>query len=348
MLLLLALACAADPTPTAAAPPPALVRVAEVKAGELASAWQSPAEVVALQSAELAAAVSGPVSAVNVREGERVVKGAVLLEVEASLAAAQARSAKAAAAQARAELAQAEAQLSRAKQVTAGVLAPIELETLTLQVTALTARVEALDAAAQEAAVTLERHRVRAPFAGVITRRDADAGDWVAPGQVVLGILSDTDLELRAQLPKELLPQAPAGAAVSVLSRDSLGASVESAGTVVATVPALDPTTRTALVRVRPDGVAALSPGSSVELRLPVRWSADAALLLPRDALVLSAGEDRVMRVVDGKAEAVAVKVLVSGEDEVLVAPDPLAAGDVVIVRGNERVRPGQAVTVQE
>ena len=135
---------------------------------------------------------------------------------------------------------------------------------------------------------------------------------------------------------------------MSVLSRDSLGASVESAGTVVATVPALDPTTRTALVRVRPDGVAALSPGSSVELRLPVRWSADAALLLPRDALVLSAGEDRVMRVVDGKAEAVAVKVLVSGEDEVLVAPDPLAAGDVVIIRGNERVRPGQAVTVQE
>ena len=57
---------------------------------------------------------------------------------------------------------------------------------------------------------------------------------------------------------------------------------------------------------------------------------------------------DGVMRVVDGKAEAVAVKVLVSGEDEVLVAPDPLAAGDMVIIRGNERARPGQAVTIQE
>jgi hypothetical protein len=40
--------------------------------------------------------------------------------------------------------------------------------------------------------------------------------------------------------------------------------------------------------------------------------------------------------------------VLVSGEDEVLVAPDPLAAGDIVIIRGNERARPGQAVTIQE
>jgi hypothetical protein len=55
----------------------------------------------------------------------------------------------------------------------------------------------------------------------------------------------------------------------------------------------------------------------------------------------------RVIRVTDGKAEPVDVKVLVEAGDRVLIAADGLSLGDELIVRGNERLRPGQPVTTE-
>ena len=74
---------------------------------------------------------------------------------------------------------------------------------------------------------------------------------------------------------------------------------------------------------------------------LTIERSEDGALVVPRDALVYGIASLKVVKSVDGKAEPVPVEVVARGRDEVLVRADGLAAGDLVLTRGNERVFPG-------
>ena len=117
--------------------------------------------------------------------------------------------------------------------------------------------------------------------------------------------------------------------------------------TVDAAVPAVDPDSRQGLVRLLPvDPSVDLLPGAPVEVELEVLLAAD-ALLVPRDALQEGPRGRYVHRVRDGKADIVPLRLLDQAGDLAAVAPTPpdaLVAGDRVVVRGGERLRPGQDV----
>ena len=116
-------------------------------------------------------------------------------------------------------------------------------------------------------------------------------------------------------------------------------------GVIEAVVPAVDPETRTALVRIRPLEDS-LSAGEAVEVQLPVSWRG-VGVTVPRDALLLDPQASRVLAVSDGAARSVVVEVLATTDALALVIGDGLSAGDEVITRGNERVRDGQAVRIE-
>ena len=65
------------------------------------------------------------------------------------------------------------------------------------------------------------------------------------------------------------------------------------------------------------------------------------------DALIADPEQARLVRITDGKADVLPVEVLVSTRTEALVEAEGLSVGDVVVVRGNERVRPGQDVRIE-
>ncbi|HJK99522.1 MAG TPA: hypothetical protein RMF84_20005, partial [Polyangiaceae bacterium LLY-WYZ-14_1] len=69
--------------------------------------------------------------------------------------------------------------------------------------------------------------------------------------------------------------------------------------------------------------------------------------VVPRDALVRGAVETRVVRL-DPESQAVLVPVVVLAEaaEELLVTAEGLSPGTELVVRGNERLRPGQRVRV--
>ena len=71
------------------------------------------------------------------------------------------------------------------------------------------------------------------------------------------------------------------------------------------------------------------------------------ALLVPKDAVV-TAGDNRLVFMVnDGKALPVPVKIIGYYDGDVAVEGN-LKPGIQVVIRGNERLRPGQAVTIQK
>ncbi len=338
MFLLALIAClTSDPTAGADGPPPVSVEAAEAREGSLSDTWTVMGELRALERAELAAGASGAVQRVSAREGDRVESGAVLVEVDPSLASAELASAKAEARRVGAELEQAKTTLQRLSRVATGVLAATELDEAKTRVGALEAQEEGAAATVRLASARLGRHRVVAPFPGVVSRRYVDPGDWVDPGRAVLDLVRTDAVEVRIDAPLDLARRVSVGDAVQIGAES---------GTVVGVVPALDLVSRTGVIRVKPDGpLPGLVPGSAVSVAFDVQMSG--GVVVPRDAVVPGPTDSRVFRVVDGKAQAVTVVALATTADEVLVQSDLLSPGDLLVIRGNERLRPDQAVQVQ-
>ena len=338
LLLLLAVACeGSDGAPRGDRPPP-LVRVGVVEAGTLTERWPALGDVRPLQSADLAAGAAGPVASVQAREGDRVSAGAVLLDIDRAAAAARLAAARAAAREASIEHERLGAALARREAVTTGVLSREELVDARARVAAQAARLAGLEAAADESAATLARHRVRAPFDGVVTARAVDPGDWVTIGQPVLTLVSIDALEVHVRVPRRVAQALSPGATARLATGG--------AATVAAIVPAVDPDTRTVLVRLTPGPGSRLAAGEAVDVDLPVAWSGE-GVKVPRDALLLQPGSARVLRLDGEVAVSVEVEVLATADTDALVVGAGLAAGDRVITRGNERARPGQPVRVE-
>ena len=336
-LLLILLACGAGEAPASPSTtrPAALVEVAVVRSGSLADAWTLSGEVRALERAELAAGATGSVVRAHVREGDVVAAGDTLMEIDPDLAAAQLGAARADRRRARAQHGQAKTRQERLQRVASGVLAADELDVAIADAEAAAAAVEAAEAQVRLAEAQWRRHQVIAPFPGVIAARHVDVGDWVVPGQRVLDLVQIEPVEVRVDAPASLAAAVAPGDAVQLPGGE---------GTVAAVVPALDPTTRTARLRVAPADGLVLVPGSAIDVTFQVQRAG--GIVVPRDAVVPNGDEERVFRVVEGVAQALGVTTLATSADEVLVQSPELAVGDSLVVRGNERLRPDQAVTV--
>ncbi|MEZ4380930.1 MAG: efflux RND transporter periplasmic adaptor subunit [Nannocystaceae bacterium] len=334
---------AGDAVKGAEAPAPALVEVAAVREGALLDHWSYLGEVRAYLRAELAVGAAGEVEEVTVREGDRVVRGDLLVAIDTSLATARLKSLRASKRRGAAQLRQARRDAARSSSLGAQIVPEAEIEAERTQAEALQAEVTGLDAQAREARVALDRHRVDAPFAGVVAARAVDPGDWVSAGQNVVDLVATDRAEVLVGVAPALLDYIREGEVATIEGPE--GAEVEA--TIVGIVRALDPKTRTARVRLEPrEGAAWLLPGAAVDVVFAVRREGE-GVLVPRDALVSGVTQTRVFRDQGGAAEAVVVEVLATAGGDALVRGEGLSVGDRVVVRGNERLRPGQPLKVK-
>ncbi|HSN84348.1 MAG TPA: efflux RND transporter periplasmic adaptor subunit [Polyangiales bacterium] len=345
-LLLAALGCEGE-APAASGsdgPPPARVRLGEVRSGSIEAQWSFLGDVSALRQARLAAGASGEVRRVTVRVGDHVKAGDLLVEVDPSLATARVRAASASKEASAAELERARRDAERLSSAGPDIAAAAEIEQATSEKKRAVAERERLRATEAEARAQLGRHRVRAPFDGVIAARSVDPGDWVDPGVEVVELVDDQGVEVLASVPPDVARYLALGDEATLeLAGQRTGATIEGI------VPALDTESRTMRLRLVPDEPTGwLLPGAAVDVVLTIERSEEGAVVIPRDALVYGIASTQVVKSVDGKAEVVPVEVLARGRDELLVASEALSAGDAVVTRGNERVFPGQPLIVLE
>lgn len=345
-LLLAALGCEGE-APAASGsdgPPPARVRLGEVRSGSIEAQWSFLGDVSALRQARLAAGASGEVRRVTVRVGDHVKAGDLLVEVDPSLATARVRAASASKDASAAQLERARRDAERLSSAGPDIAAAAEIEQATSEKKRAVAERERLRATEAEARAQLGRHRVRAPFDGVIAARSVDPGDWVDPGVEVVELVDDQGVEVLASVPPDVARYLALGDEATLeLAGQRTGATIEGI------VPALDTESRTMRLRLVPDEPTGwLLPGAAVDVVLTIERSEEGAVVIPRDALVYGIASTQVVKSVDGKAEVVPVEVLARGRDELLVESEALSAGDAVVTRGNERVFPGQPLIVLE
>ncbi|TDG15443.1 efflux RND transporter periplasmic adaptor subunit [Seongchinamella unica] len=324
------------------------VAIASAQARDIVEVIQLNGSVSARRNAQLSVATAGLVSRLELDEGDQVKAGQVLLALDAELARQQYRAAMAAQTQASRALADARRRLAEAEE-----LAPKQsiAETVVRDIAAEVAEDEAaLDQARAEAGYReglLDRHQLKAPFAGVITARQVELGEWIVPGDAAFTLVSTDQLRLDFQAPEDYQGKLQTGQPLEF----SLGGRPgRHPATVSATVPASDAQSRTFLVRALPDrAVAGMLPGMSVraEVRLP---TGQRGITVPRDAVLRYADGRQIVWVVEreeGRTVAserrVRVGLAFDGEVEIRSG---ISAGDSVVIEGNEALRNGLAVAV--
>ena len=117
-------------------------------------------------------------------------------------------------------------------------------------------------------------------------------------------------------------------------------------GKFYALLPQGNPSARTFPVRVQlgnPD--ATIKSGMEAVVTFNLKGKRQ-ALLVPKDAIVGFGDTRRVITVAEGRAKPVTVQVLGYYEHNVAIEGN-LKPGEPVVIRGNERLRPGQEVIVQ-
>jgi RND family efflux transporter MFP subunit len=207
------------------------------------------------------------------------------------------------------------------------------------------ARAEASQAEAElaRAQYDLENATIRAPFAGVVTERHAQPGAYVGLGAPIATLLDPRSLEIEVDMPVRLVPSLSEGMTVPA----RFGDGPEMTARLRSVLPVEAVSTRTRPVRFALDldetQELRLASGKSVTLSIPVS-APRKALTIPKDALVQSRGSWIVYTVEDGKAAPRDV-ALGQPTGERIEITRGLLPGDTVVVRGNERLRPGQPVT---
>ncbi len=189
---------------------------------------------------------------------------------------------------------------------------------------------------------------IKAPFSGVITERNVHPGALVGPATdsasaVPLLRLAMVD-RLRLVVP---VPQA-------YLSSFSKGQSVEFtvpaypdrklSGVIARVAQTLDPQTRTMPVELdvqNREGL--LTPGTYAQVQWPVH-RAGLSLVVPRTAIASDLEHSFVLRVSNNKTEWVPVQAGLAKEDQVEVFAASLRAGDLVVARASDELRPDTPV----
>lgn len=195
----------------------------------------------------------------------------------------------------------------------------------------------------REDQVRLAKSEIRAPFSGVAGLRQVSEGAYVAAGTDIARLEKLDQLKLDFRVPETFLAQLRAGQPVRIAVDAYAGE--EFRGAIYAIEPAIDEQTRTVLARARVGNAQMkLRPGmfARVQLTLGVRPN---AVWIPEQAIVPRGQDSFVYRVTLGKAELVKVQTGMRKVGEVEIARG-LAAGDLVVTEGTQKIGPGAPVTV--
>ena len=338
----------------AAAQQAALVGVDPVREEAFKQTVQVIGRLVSRRAGVVAARSRGPVGEMRVDVGDRVEQGDIIAVLvsdrpssEKDLRAAEVASAEASLAAARAELGLRRQELKRIQGLrkspafSKGNFEDKRQEVVMTESEVVVAEAALARAKAQLrlADISLDDADIRAPYNGVVTQRHTEVGAHLDIGESVVSLIDDRHLEVEADVPSERVAGLTAGTPVNVDLAEG-----RVAATVRAVVPEENPQTRTRTVRFAPEfgELADLAANQSVTLHLPAGASRT-VVTVHKDAILNRKGRTTAVVVADDTAEIRPVRLgaAVGNRFEVLDALEP---GDVVVVRGNERLRPGQKV----
>jgi membrane fusion protein (multidrug efflux system) len=268
-------------------PPPAVVSTAKAAYQEWQPELRAVGTLRAVRGADLALDVAGLVTRVNVRSGEEVKEGQVLLQLRDSEDVAQLRQLEAAAALAEVTYARTKEQLA------VQVISKADYDQAA-------ADLKVKQAAVAQQQVNVAKKQLRAPFAGRAGIVTINPGTYLSSGTVIVTVQQLDPVYVDFHLPQKTLAELKAGEKVT-LTLDAFPKAFE--GTLSAISSKVDSDTRNVPLEARvPNPGRVLTPGMFTNVSIDV-GSKQRYLTLPQTAVVYNPYGETVF-VVKTKAEA--------------------------------------------
>jgi RND family efflux transporter MFP subunit len=323
----------------AADPPPVPVVVTTARIENFAANLSATGTVVSRNDARISGEVGGTLAWIA-EPGANVKRGETIARIDGERLSLALRDNEAAVKRLEAQLQLLATQRTRLQTLGSNVVSQSQLDEATSRERMAEQDVEQARVARDRARLDLSRASVRAPFDGIVAERLSQSGEFVAGGTPLLRLVNDRDLEVVARAPLTTADTIGAGAIAQLIDGER-----KSSGKVRAVIPVGDERSRMVELRIALND-RSWRVGAPVRVEIAPRHL-KAVVTVPRDAVILRQGSSYVMRVkADNTAERVAVNIGPGQANNVQI-DGLLRAGDRVVVRGGERLEPGQTVKVQ-
>ncbi|MCE9669638.1 efflux RND transporter periplasmic adaptor subunit [Myxococcus stipitatus] len=337
--------CAGESAPPVA-PPPREIEVISLTPHEVRDTGEYLGSLLSRQSVTLLPQVAGYVRRIHVHPGQQVEEGAPLVEVDAREETAALDSAEAQLGSSRVERELAHRLLTRVETLhQEGLASAQELETARARAQTAEATARASAAQVAQRQVQLQRHVVRAPFAGIVDDVLVRVGDFVGASTQLTRVARAEVLEVSVSVPATRARTLRTDTPMEVL--DAKG-QVLLTTSVFFIAPQADPRTQLVEVKAVFRNTSDLRPNELVRVRIV--YAVRDALQLPTPAVVRQSGQPfaLVVREKDG-GTVVERRPITLGAlgDRTYVVEAGLQAGDRVAVSSIQALRDGMPVKVK-
>jgi membrane fusion protein (multidrug efflux system) len=333
----------AAPPPVVTAPP---VMVERVRVVDVVDRVQATGQLTAKADTTVAAQVPGQVTAILAEEGDAVLEGQVLLEIDPHRRKLELADTEAKLGEARAQLIESEREWKRIKRLSKNAAASqARLDETQTKLSLARSRARGAEARLGLATRALEDSTVRAPFAGLVARRNISAGEYLSVGLPLFEVVALDPIEVELALSEVDSARVAIGHPVEV--RVAPYPAERFHGVVTVISPTLDPSTRTLRIKGELDNQdGRLRPGLFAHADLGVSERKDVTMV-PEDALVQRADGTVVFKLMAGERVQRLVVTTRAVHDGWVEIDGALAEGDHVVVRGQRELTDGGAVSLR-
>lgn len=325
-------------------PPKVPVKAAQVTQGLVSEQISLVGTAEAIATSTVAAEVSGIVEYFPVKEGGAVKRGDLLVRLKDTDLRLRLKAAQAAKVVIQANLENALKELQRISKLReTKSISETQYDNAFYAHLVLEKRLLQSDAEMEQIEYEISRKKVLAPFPGVVAKEHTQVGEWIHPGGAIVTLLDLGEIRLTVDVPERyvvnLLPDSRVSVMVKSISSDPIS------GRIYAILPRGDAAARTIPVRISM-GNPGLKIKSGMEAVVTFNLANKKnALLVPKDAVVMSGSDRLVFKVLNGQVAPVMITILGYHNSSVAVEGD-LKPDEWVVTRGNERLRPGQTVEI--
>ncbi len=326
--------------PGGPAVPPAAVKLAPVAVSSIEDASEYVASIVSLSSTDLKPEVSGEITRILVRSGDRVRAGQPMFVIDPRRQEATVTTQDASLAAEKSASVYAAQQLQRARLLfAAGAISQQELEQAQANADSAQSQLLAQQARLDQERVTLQYYQVKAPADGMVGDVPVRVGLHVTSDTVLTSVDRNQDLEVDVPVPLERAQDLRLGLPLEVFDGrgESLGRTQ-----VVFVSPRVDDATQSVLVKGRLRAGEGLRASQYVRARIV--WRTVQGITVPVLALLRVNGQPFVFVARDKDGRLVAQQRLIRvgpmvGND--IIVREGLTAGERLVVSGVQKLADG-------
>ena len=287
--------------------------------------------LIANESVELSPEMAGKITAIYFNEGDKVVKGALLANINA-------RDLKAQLEKAKFSLKLYQDNENRQRQLLEKeAISQEEYDIAITELRTSEAEIKVLQA-------QIAKSQIRAPFNGTIGLRQVSEGSYVTPNTTLASLYSINPIKIEFSVPGKYSNR--------IMKGQNLTFTIESSakvynGKIYAIEPKVDPDTRTLKVRAIADNKdRKLFPGQFANVEFTLETIED-ALLVPTVAVIPELNGHRLFKYESGKALSIPVSIGTRTDSDVQIVKG-ITQQDTIITSGILQLRSGVPVTISE